>query len=329
MAGKLNLYKSKKMKKNYCALIAMGLLSFFSCDNLEHNTDKGNNITTETMQLSVESEPQKENQRREPHPYGGWYCPDNLYGFPVVDFLDWADVPVVNGRMATQEETWNGSSLIFIDMEKYPDAKPMDIITPKLARYYNDYTQNDELIIVIQAVTVENDSIVGFRYINGGNGSARFNEVDFLTDSEVENLKSWRFISQTIAIDAKAKDIYKVITDSIYATRLGAGFYEKAIYDSDWNRDSKVVVKDATGVVLRTGRLTAVWPNLYIQIDYNFDGVNYVEKLFLSSDEEGESTELILVAGPFNDDFNEQKKSWNSWGYTLKVLSEQRKWIGI
>jgi len=317
------------MKRKYCVLIALGLLSFFSCDNLEHNTDKGNNIATETKQLSAESEPQKENERREPHKYGGWYCPDNLYGFPVVDFSDWADVPVVNGRMATQEDTWNGSSLMFIDMAKYPDAKPMDITTPKLARYFNEYSQNDELIIVIQAVTVENDSVVGFRYINGGNGSARFNEVEFLTDSEVENLKSSRFISQTIAIDAKAKDIYKVITDSIYAKRLGEGFYEKAIYESDWSRDSKVVVKDATGVVLRTGRLTAAWPSLYIQIDYNFDGGNYVEKLFLSSDEKGENTELILVAGPFNDNFNEQKESWNSWCHTLKVLSEQRKWIGI
>jgi len=75
------------MKRKYCVLIALGLLSFFSCDNLEHNTDKGNNIATETKQLSAESEPQKENQRREPHQYGGWYCPDNLNGFPVVDFL--------------------------------------------------------------------------------------------------------------------------------------------------------------------------------------------------------------------------------------------------
>ena len=36
-----------------------------------------------------------------PHQYGGWYCPDNLGGFPAVDILDWNDVPVVNGRMAT------------------------------------------------------------------------------------------------------------------------------------------------------------------------------------------------------------------------------------
>jgi len=304
------------MKKYYYPLLAIALLSIFSCDNLE------------TKQISAELVSQEVNERRESHNYGGWYCPDNLNGFPVVDFSDWADVPVVNGRMATQEETRNGSSLMFIDMEKYPDAKPMDITTPKLARYYNEYTQNDELIIVIQAVTVENDSVVGFRYINGGNGSARFHEVDFLTDPEVENLTSARFISKTISIDAKAKDIYKVITDSIYATRLGEGFYENVIYDTDWKRESKVVVKDATGDVLRTGRLTAVWPN-YLQIDYNFEGVNYVEKLFLSSNEEGRSTELTLVAGPFNEGFNEQKESWNSWCYTLKVLSEQRKWIGI
>ena len=39
--------------------------------------------------------------KQEPHRYGGYYCPDNLGGFPAVDINNWKNVPVVNGRMAT------------------------------------------------------------------------------------------------------------------------------------------------------------------------------------------------------------------------------------
>ena len=44
---------------------------------------------------------------------------------------------------------------------------------PKLARFYNIHSGKRELVIIIQALNISNDSIVGFRYLNGGNGSAR------------------------------------------------------------------------------------------------------------------------------------------------------------
>jgi len=65
---------------------------------------------------------------------------------------------------------------------------------PKLVRYYNEYSKREDLIIVIQAINVENDSIVGFRYLNGGNGSARLNEVRFLADNEIEMIPASRFV---------------------------------------------------------------------------------------------------------------------------------------
>jgi len=48
------------MKKYYCAFIGMGLLSIFSCNNVEHNADKEMKSATATKQLSAESEPQEE-----------------------------------------------------------------------------------------------------------------------------------------------------------------------------------------------------------------------------------------------------------------------------
>ena len=124
----------------------------------------------------------------EPHKYGGWYCPDNLNGFPAVDINNWEDVPVINGRMPTQDETQTEASLIFIDIEKYPNAKPLDLKMPQLARFYNNHSRKEEIVIVIQAINVSNDSVVGFRYLNGGNGSARFNEVNFVDDNDHRNV---------------------------------------------------------------------------------------------------------------------------------------------
>ena len=44
-------------------------------------------------------------------------------------------------------------------------SKVCHLLTPKLA------SRMDELIIVIQAIVVQEDTVVGYRFANGGNGS--------------------------------------------------------------------------------------------------------------------------------------------------------------
>ena len=56
--------------------------------------------------------------------------------------------------MATQEETQNGTSLIFVDIEKHPDARPLDMEMPRLARFFNVQSDKNELVIVIQALAI-------------------------------------------------------------------------------------------------------------------------------------------------------------------------------
>ncbi len=107
------------MKNNSIQILALFLVSsFISCSQ--------NSATAEIQEeaLKVEKTQVKKSQ---PHQYGGWFCPDNLNGFPAVDISNWKSVPVVNGRLATREETQNGTSLIFVDLEQYPEAKPLDI----------------------------------------------------------------------------------------------------------------------------------------------------------------------------------------------------------
>ncbi len=199
--------------KTFRILAILCFASFTSCSQ---------NKETESKEAEVSI--MQEETTTTPHRYGGWYCPDNLNGFPAVDITKWKYVPIVNGRMATKEETQNGTSLIFVDQVKYPHAKILDITMPKLASFYNESSNREELIIVIQAINVDNDSIVGFRYLNGGNGSARLNEVRFLSDNEIEMIPNSRFISNSIKIEATQNEIWDVLTNPENAKALQAIF---------------------------------------------------------------------------------------------------------
>ena len=115
------------MKKN--ALKTLSLVCIVTLMSCIQNKKPTENKIVEKSVETVNS------VKQAPHNYGGWYCPDNLNGFPAVDLLNWKNVPVVNGRLATKEETQNGTSLIFVDTAKYPDARPLDIEMPNYAGY--------------------------------------------------------------------------------------------------------------------------------------------------------------------------------------------------
>ncbi len=261
--------------------------------------------------------------KQEPHNYGGYYCPDNLGGFPAVDINNWESVPVVNGRMATKEETQNGTSLIFVDLEKYPDTKPLDIRMPKLARYYNRNSGKEEIIIVIQALNVSNDSVVGFRFLNGGNGSAYLDKVRFLSDKEIENISSSRFVSINLDINASKDKIWEVLTKTEYNKTLQAIYDKEKKLQANWNIGSKV-----NFIYPNAGNITSefsgdLYGNQYIQIDFEMDTNQYVEKFLVIENQETKSSELIIVCGPYGDDFKNQKTILKSWAQKVKELSEK------
>lgn len=295
-------------------LTILCLSTFLSCAQ--------NNKTVENSKVENPTE-RVNTKKQEPHKYGGWYCPDNLNGFPAVDINNWKSVPVVNGRMATKEETQNGTSLIFVDDEKYPDAKPLDIKMPKLARYYNDHSGKKELVIVIQAVNISNDSIVGFRYLNGGNGSARLNEVKILSDNEIENISSSRFVTLNIKIKATQDEIWNVLTKPEYNKTLQAIFDKENTLKADWNKSSKVNFKYPNGGNITSEFASNVWGSQYIQIDCEEGDYQYVEKFLLLENEETKETKLKIVCGPYGNDHKNQKAILNTWAQKVKALSEK------
>ena len=296
-------------------LIVLCLATFISCSEIK-TTAKNKKTENTTEKVS-----QKEKVQ---HNYGGWYCPDNLNGFPAIDINNWKNVPVVNGRMPTKEETQNGTSLIFVDNKKHPGAKPLDIKMPKLARFYNNSSRKEEIIIVIQAINVLNDSVVGFRYLNGGNGSARLNEIKFLSNNEIENISASRFVSFNIKINATQDKIWNVLTKPEYNKTLQPIFDKENTLKADWDKTSKVNFKYLNGGVITSEFAANLYGNQYIQIDCESSNYQYVEKFLLLENKQTKNTELQIVCGPYGDDFESQKTILNNWAQKVKELSEKK-----
>ena len=143
--------------------------------------------THEQTEQQAEGSEHMASKKAEPHRYGGWYCPDN-FGFVPVDIQKLDEVPAIMGRLPTEQELRDNKSLINVDTEKYPDARALEMELPRVARIYSGRKGMSELVIVIQAIVVSEDSIVGYRFPNGGNGSAWLSDVTFLSDEEVAGL---------------------------------------------------------------------------------------------------------------------------------------------
>lgn len=302
------------MKKILITIVTITITALSSCSQ---NTTKKENVTPEKTSVITDK------IKQEPHKYGGWYCPDNLNGFPPVDIKNWNNVPVINGRLATKEETQTESSLIFVDTEKYPNAKPLDITMPKLAKFYNEYSKKEELVIVIQALKIQNDSIVGFRFLNGGNGSAKLNEVKFISDNEIEKIESGRFISLDIKIKAKQDEIWKVMTKSDYTKTLQPIFDNKNILNKNWKETSNVNFQYASKLEMTSEYADKLFGCWYIQNDYLINNNSFVEKFLLLENEEQTETELKIAVGPFGNDYNSQKFILTNWMNKVKQLSEK------
>ena len=311
-------------KKLILSILMINFVLLTSCDQIDESNNDASNSTVET---SIEEEQPIKSKYKTIHQYGGWSCPDNLRGFPPVNIQEMDKVPVVNGRLPTKEETQNGTSLMYFDTTEIPNARPLDMAMPKLARYYSEYTKKNELVLVIQAVAVEKDTVVGFRYLNGGNGSAWFGEVSFVSEEEINKIGATPFVFVNSEIKAPQKIIWEVITSPTYAKLLGEAFDENAFIESDWTENAKVHFKYAPDSLVSTGIITALWENMYIQVDYNFDGYHYAEKFLILGNENNNSSKLQMVAGPYGEDIEAQKTVWNNWLQKVKEISEGKNFL--
>jgi hypothetical protein len=191
---------------------------------------------------------------------------------------------------------------------------------PRLASFYNNSSRRDELIIVIQAINVSNDSIVGFRYLNGGNGSARLNEVRFLTANEIAMKPKARFVTHSIKVNATQDEIWKVLTKPEFVKPLEQFFDTNNNLKLDWWKLSNVNFRYPNAGDLSSSYANKLYGNYYIQNDYKL--LDYSEKFLLLENKETKVTELKISCGPYGDDFESQKSVLSNWAQKVKALSE-------
>jgi hypothetical protein len=254
-----------------------------------------------------------EERARGHHSYGGWYCPDNVGGFPPVDIQALSKVPVVIGRMPTEEETRNGRSLMYFDPTIHLDARPLDITLPQVARIYSKQRNRNELIIVIQAVVVGTDTIMGYRYPEGGNGSAWYDQIHLLSDNEVDALGPAPFVHLNKKLISSKADIWKAICTTAYAQELSDRFSKAELFQSEWNENIDEFLDFASNEYRAQGFINSYWGNLYIQIDYDYNGIHRYEKILVTEDSSDNTIELNIVSGPHPDDIKDQYMYWSNW----------------
>jgi hypothetical protein len=105
---------------------------------------------------------------------------------PVIA-ADWQSVSVVRGRLATEEDVRAGRAVFFLENADLPGATPLTVPLPALALWRDDESGQERVVIAIQAEQTVKQRLVGFRFLEGGNGIATLDELEWvdLADSRV------------------------------------------------------------------------------------------------------------------------------------------------
>ncbi len=264
----------------------------------------------------TEEKPQKNHKATESarlHEYGGWYCPDNLSNFPPVNVADYAKVEVIANRLPKKEETRNGKSLMYLDPEKYPNAKAVDLSLPRLAKYYSQNTGQEELVIIIQAVSAGKDTVVGFRYLDGGNGSSWLHEVELLSQQEAADLAPSSYVFLEMRINTSKEKVWEAISKTSYAQELSVSFQQEDLFAKPWSKNTKVDLAYKRIQAEAKGYVMNMFGNIYLQIDYENKGQQHIEKILILDTEDKMGSKIQAVFGPYRNNFEEQEKYWKEW----------------
>lgn len=303
------------------AHIVISLISMMIFLNSCAQDTKPKDVKESKEITEVAEEEDSESPYTEPHQYGGWYCPDNM-GFEPMDVADLSSIKVITDRMPTKEETQNGTALMYLPKDKFPDARPLEIDLPALAYVKSSNTGMDELAIVIQAFIAGTDTIIGYRFPSGGNGSAWYGEATFLTADEASDLGSMPYCFEEVLVSATKSEIWDALTKTDFAKDLGKKFNEKALYKSEWSNEFNVDLEFKSDNEYAKGRVSAMWGMLYLQIDYYKNGLHSTQKMLVYEDQFTMKTRIIFVTGPFIENAETQNEKWADWLRKLKDSAE-------
>jgi hypothetical protein len=204
-------------------------------------------------------------------------------------------------------------SLINVDTEKHPDARALKMDLPRVARIYSEHKGMSELIIVIQAIVVTEDTVVGYRFVNGGNGSAWMSDVTFLSEDEVADFGPQPFFYSKSVLKASTSEIWEALGETKYFKQLGKKFAHEDFFSSEWDAGYRANLHLDSKGEKASGYVGMVYGNYYLHIDYIRDGFHYSEKLLMSENQEDKTTEFFFASGPYPKKYKKQKSNWDKW----------------
>lgn len=103
---------------------------------------------------------------------------NDLWG--PIDILKWNQTPFLSGRVATEEDVKKGVAVFYI--RETDDLKPIDITLPVCAILIDQEENTETPVIIIQAEYSQGQEIIGYRFIDGGNGIAARDEFILLEE---------------------------------------------------------------------------------------------------------------------------------------------------
>ena len=179
---------------------------------------------------------------------------------------------------------------------------------PRVARVNAELLGMHELVIVIQAIVVQKDTVVGYRFVNGGNGSSRIGEVTFLSNEEVSALGSQPFYYNKTVYKASVKDIWNTLRKTDFFKQLGKKFNKQDFFAKEWDAQSHTGLKLDNKDEKAEGSIGMVFGNYYMQINYNRNGFHYSEKLLMIENQDDKTTQVFFASGPFTKYFDKKKE---------------------
>jgi hypothetical protein len=130
-----------------------------------------------------------------------------------------------------------------------------------------------------------------------------------------------KIVNLSIDIAAIPSQIWQIITDKAYAKELGNVFDKNAFVESEWKLGSPVHFKYEPDKIVSTGIVGKLIENELIQVDYDFPGMDYVERYSIEKIES--QGRLSIYAGEYGEDYEAQKVVWNNWLQKVKEIVEK------
>ena len=96
-----------------------------------------------------------------------------------IDISEWRDIPVITGKVATQQDVNNGLAVFFIPAGleyKSSSLHPLNLPFPAIV------IESNQAVFAVQCQDLDGDVFVGYRKISGGNGMCLLNQLEVLSD---------------------------------------------------------------------------------------------------------------------------------------------------